>query len=495
MGCGSSNADVASPHEAPADMAAAGAGAGVGGREARSTSAASQASERAVMISPAMALFDAAPPEPEAGKGADQPPPPPLGATIAGVNTPSDVAAIIERVPRARAENLFGFGKSADEAKPGQGKFVIYYMIKIRLESASGVITHITVYRRYSQFELLREKLLRERKKYGGTIPVLPKKKYFGALRNLDFLNGRQHDLDIWLSAVNRLPFIEENEFYNLFLMEEADDAPPEFVVLKTVDAIGLAKIMAAHDDTFSDDESEMSDIDSEVGTVSGNNDRAKSFDRGSGAGAGGEEGGGMLSGLPPLPSISEVAVNTEFNAATLIATAAPVPAAPELIRTRSPSIRAAFELGAKRTPKIFFDGILSFGTGVDSTGKFSGARIRKKTTLYYVLKIRYTDEQKCLQLDIIVYRRYSEFEKLRDNLLSSSLHGDIPLLPKKKLFGRTNSNIDHALLRKEELQEWLNIVGTYPHICSDEYYKAFVTKGANKAPEDFVVDDCFKKM
>jgi hypothetical protein len=495
MGCGSSsNTNAASSHETPAAIAATSGTSTDRPEDVHSKLTALQSDDDLPVSPPPSSPVQtplAAEPELKAGGIApscrEPQYPPPMRAsipTIAGVNTPSDIAAIIESAPKAHAENIFGFGKCSDEAKPGKGKFVIYFMVKVRLESPTGVVMHTTVYRRYSQFELLREKLLREKKKYGGNIPVLPKKKYFGALRNLDFLNERQHDLDTWLRAVNRLPSVDESEYYNLFLMEEADDAPPQFVVLKTVDSIGLAQILAAVDDTFSDDESEMSETDSEE-WGSGNDVRTKPpcFDR---AIEGGE--GIVVSGLPPLPPIIEdeltLVPDTEPNAAAVVATVGPM-----VGTTRSPSIRAAFELGAKRTPKIFFDGISSFGTGADT-----GAKLRKKSTLYYVLKIRYTDERKNIELDIRIYRRYSEFEKLRANLLISNLHGDIPLLPKKKLFGRTNRNNDHAMQRKEQLQEWLCKVAAYPHICSDEYYKAFVLREANKMPDNFILDECFIK-
>lgn len=367
---------------------------------------------------------------------------------VSVINTPSEVAAIIENAPRAYAEYIFGFGKCADEAKGGN-KVVIYFMIRVRVESNGGAVKHITIYRRYSQFELLREMLLENKNNHGGNIPSLPKKKYFGVHRNMVFLNERHNDLNQWLRLVSALPGVHGSEYYNLFLLEEADDCPPYFIILKTIDSVGVYNTTVPLNDDFSDNESELSCVDSE------------------------DESNGPISELPPAPLVTSLTRNTEANATTSFA------------KFRSPSIRAAFELGAKRTPKIYFDGISSFGMGLDKDSMIR----KKKKTIYFVLKFRYTDEQKNLELDIVVYRRYSQFAALRENLVKSSLHGDIPPLPPKKMFGRTNRSSEYAMQRKDGLNGWLTEISELPHICSDEYYKDFVTNEANQPPDEYVTD------
>lgn len=502
MGCGSSNAAAAAPpQQAPADLAVQGAQstankdpAPVGNINAGTEDIriAPKVHED-IPPSPASKLFntaaaiDVAPAEVDTKKESPRETAPAEPAeqisyqqamSVAGAKTPSDIAAIVESAPKAFFESIFGFGKSIDEAKPGSNKFVIYFMIRVRLETGSGLVKHITVYRRFSQFELLREKLLHDKQHHGGNIPAMPKKKFFGAQRNVEFLNRRQSDLDQWMRAVSLLRQISSSEYCNLFLMEEADDAPPDFTILKTIDAIGLSKVTANASDTFSDDESEMDFSDLGSDTVSSlDNSRTNGSKKSSSMDA------DVVSALPPTPpplptSTSTLARNTEQNGVTIMPN-----------KVRSPSIRAAFELGAKRTPKIYFDGIVSLGHGLGAD-----SRLRKKMTLYYVLKIRYTDEQKCLELNIDVYRRYSQFENLRENLVNSRLHGEVPPLPKKKMFGRTNRSSDHALQRKAELDAWLREVSALPHICSDEYYKDFVTNGANKPPEQYTVVEDFKK-
>ena len=495
MGCGSSNAAAALPQQAPADLTSSAQPTAMNDPEPVPTRSISTGTAREAIVaakvqedmppSPASKLFNSVPTNDAASAVEDTKEEPPQetapaepvekmsyqrSMSVAGAKTPSDIAAIVDSAPTAYFENIFGFGKSIDEAKPGSNKFVIYFMIRVRLETSSGLIRHITVYRRFSQFELLREKLLRDKQHHGGNIPTMPKKKFFGAQRNIDFLNRRQSDLNQWMRAVSLLPSVSNSEYCNLFLMEEADDAPPDFTVLKTIDAIGLSRVTSNVSETFSDDESEVEFSDLGSDTVSSlDNSRTNGYKKSSSTAA------DVVSALPPAPPPSStLARNTEQNGATIMPN-----------KVRSPSIRAAFELGAKRTPKIYFDGIACFGHGLDAD-----SRLRKKMTLYYVLKIRYTDEQKCLELNIDVYRRYSQFENLRENLVNSHLHGDVPPLPKKKMFGRTNRSSDHAMQRMADLNDWLRKVSALPHICSDEYYKDFVTNGANKPPEEYTADE-----
>jgi hypothetical protein len=125
-------------------------------------------------------------------------------------------------------EQIFSFGTALDEIAT-ERKYNVFYMLRVRIESANGECTWITVYRRYSQFEILREKLIESGYK---NVPSLPRKTVVRNSLDSGFLTKRKMALDQWLHEVEKsLPNVNENPYYKGFLQEEANDAPVDFHV------------------------------------------------------------------------------------------------------------------------------------------------------------------------------------------------------------------------------------------------------------------------
>jgi len=122
-------------------------------------------------------------------------------------------------------------------SKDASGKTVSIFYLDVRCSQADPQVW--TVYRRYSQFKALSERLRSE----GYFIPLLPPKRLIGAFE-IEFLKKRKDDLENWLkklqephgAGAQRNPLLSEH--YTRFLLDEANLPPrPLTRVLPSTDA------------------------------------------------------------------------------------------------------------------------------------------------------------------------------------------------------------------------------------------------------------------
>lgn len=341
---------------------------------------------------------------------------------------------------RAVAGIVYAMGKSADENNPGRN--LVFFVIRVKLEDyGNGLNSQTIVYRRFSQFEQFRERLLRS--KLYESIPSLPKKKLIGKTnKNNNNLLNRQTALETWLRLICQLPNVIQDPTFQLFLTEGAGDEPFGFV-------------FNFHDPSIvgrlSDDES--SDEDDEEGSL-------------------GDDGSVEII-VHHHPYHSPVdrkgSMDLEFSGETTASacTSATLPEPPT-------STTYAYQT------------ISGYGSGLDNT-----KRRKNSTCIYYAIRVHSTTRGVKGVHEMLVFRRFSQFVHLRRDLMATKLYENIPYLPKKTLFGNTRTG--HMMKRKNELTAWMHSISDkLPNIVNDPCYIKFISDNADEEPENYCAHGTF---
>lgn len=340
---------------------------------------------------------------------------------------------------RAVSGTVYALGRSPDDHHPG--KNLVFFVIRVKLEDYdNGLTSHSIVYRRFSQFEQFRERLVRSR--LYENVPLLPKKKLIGQTnKSDDHLFTRQTDLESWLRLVGQLPHVIEDPNYQMFLTEEAGDEPGGFrFCFHDPNIVGR----------LSDDDS--SDEDSEEAFF-GDDD--------------------------------SVEVIVRVNKSTEIMSPEPLESTSGMSGA-SAALTEAISVSADTLPPppttYAYQTISGYGSGIDATKP-----AKQSTCIYYALRVNSTTQGIKGVHEMVVYRRFSQFEKLRRELVSSKVYNSVPPLPKKKIFGNTSTNTGHMMNRKNELTAWMRtITDTLPNIAGNPAYMHFVSDNGDEVPDKY---------
>ena len=361
--------------------------------------------------------------------------------SLKGEESRDDAASIsdhesIDSNPDARAisATVYALGKSPDEKRPG--KYTIFFIIRVKLEASdSNTNSTCIVYRRFSEFERFRNILLKS-KRYDN-IPPLPKKKLIGTTNKNDVhTQNRQNELESWLRLVCQLPGIATDQSFQCFLTEGAGDEPAGFQLQFHSGVVGR----------LSDDES--SDEDSEEECLG--------------------EGDNYEAWVNEKHHTEPITSKKDFGIVSLKKDVEVPPPPP--------------------STTFVYQGMEGYGSGQDSTKS-----TKNKSCIYYTLRVHSSTIGVKGVHEFFVYRRFSEFEKLRQNLIKSKRYGTVPPLPKKKVFGNTSSNTGHMMNRKKELTAWMCIItDSLPNISADPSYIAFISSDEDKVPQNFTLHGTF---
>lgn len=96
----------------------------------------------------------------------------------------------------------------------GTEKFAVW---TVSIQTSSG--GHIKLYKRYSEMDALRQKLLTAYPDRANEVPKLPPKRYFGNMKN-DFLMKRRGGLEYFLSCVLLNPVLANSQAVRSFVTE-----------------------------------------------------------------------------------------------------------------------------------------------------------------------------------------------------------------------------------------------------------------------------------
>ena len=104
---------------------------------------------------------------------------------------------VVPEGAQVRILRISAVGSSKD---PAGKQFTVFY-IDVRFTQVDPPTW--TVYRRYSEFKTLSDKLRSE----GCAVPLLPPKKLIGAFE-IDFLRKRKDELEVWLKKLEELALL-----------------------------------------------------------------------------------------------------------------------------------------------------------------------------------------------------------------------------------------------------------------------------------------------
>lgn len=343
---------------------------------------------------------------------------------------------------RAVSGAVFAMGRCLNDNDNQQKKNLVYFAIRVKLED-NGMTSQVIVYRRFSQFETFRSRLMQS--KIYVDIPQLPKKLIGKMNRNENALFNRQTDLESWLRSIGQLPGIVEDVAYQQFLTEDAGDEPCGFQYIFHDPSI----VGRLSDDDSSDEDSEEEDLtDDDVSVEVIVKGAQKNVDS--------------------SPRLAVVNGSSPARSPPAVAMLPPPPSEP--LTTFS------------------YQTIDGFGSGLDTT-----KRKKDATCIYYAIRVHSSTVGIKGVHEFHVYRRFSEFEKFRRELLATKMYDSLPNLPKKKVFGNTSSNTGFMMNRKKELMAWLrHISDTIPAIRSDPLYARFLSEHPNNEPENYCAHGTF---
>jgi hypothetical protein len=363
-------------------------------------------------------------------------------------------------VIRAISGTVYAMGKSPDENHPDRS--VAYFVIRVKLEDYdNGLTSQTVVYRRFSQFEQFRARLILGRAKLHETIPPLPKKKLIGKTnKNDNHLFQRQTGLESWLRLVGQLPRIVQDETFQLFLTEGAGDEPDGFQFnFQDPNIVGRLS-----DDESSDEDSEEESLDDGGSVEVIVHHSASAGAQGQGQGQSPQEQ--EQKKRADSSSCGGGAVPAEL----LVPVPPPLPVPPAI-----------------PTHTYVYQSLSGYGSGTDTT-----KRNKTSTCIYYAVRVNSSTVGVKGIHEMTVYRRFSQFEHLRENLMATKKY-IVPILPKKKMFGNTSTNTGHMMNRKNELTVWLRtITDTLPNITEEPLYINFISADADTEPANYCAHGTF---